>query len=91
MYGEVYVYEISISPSNNQNALTYNIVFKDMNDPMRLIEGIPFTVNVKDRNKCVTFTSTESTNTSGYLILTMNDTTQLSYTLNCNRTVNNKT
>ena len=57
MFGEVYVYEVIISPVNSKSALAYNLVVKDVNDPMRLKEGIPFTINIKDRNKCITFTS----------------------------------
>lgn len=58
MFGEVYVYEIIISSANVKSAVAYNLVVKDVSDPMRLKEGIPFTINIKDRNKCVTFTST---------------------------------
>lgn len=66
------------------------MVLRNATDPLRLREGIPFTVNVRDRNKCVTFTSTESKK-SGYLIITMEDTNKLAYTLNCSVTNHNKT
>jgi hypothetical protein len=58
MFGDVYLYEITITPILNNSAIAFSLVFRNATDPLRLREGIPFTINVKDRNKCVTFSST---------------------------------
>lgn len=82
IFGEVYLYEIIITPISNTSAVSYSLVFKNSTDPLRLREGIPFTINVRDRNKCVTFPSLAS-DKSAYLIISMEDTTKLAYVLNC--------
>ena len=88
IFGEVYLYEIIISPT--KDAATYSLVFKNEFDALQLREGIPFTINSRDKSKCVSFLSTKSSN-NGFLILSMEDTTKFSYTLTCNTTTSSGT
>lgn len=66
------------------------MIIKNENDPLRLREGIPFTLNKANGKKCVTFSSFESAQ-NGYLILSMANTTEFAYTLTCNTTKNGET